>query len=134
MTIPEACRLVLEAGSMGNGGEIYICLLYTSSLLLRSINRKAWNSSNHILTISVLIPKTKAKEHRVVVRQIGNLLGNLRAGGRVTPFHAAAALFVHPVQVGAAAVSYTHLDVYKRQFQNSADSDQTTSLRVWKSK
>ena len=43
MTIPEACRLVLEAGSMGNGGEIYIfdmgkpvrivdlaCLLYTS--------------------------------------------------------------------------------------------------------
>jgi len=24
MTIPEACVLVLEAGSMGNGGEIYI--------------------------------------------------------------------------------------------------------------
>ena len=24
MTIPEACRLVLEAGSMGHGGEIYI--------------------------------------------------------------------------------------------------------------
>jgi FlaA1/EpsC-like NDP-sugar epimerase len=24
MTIPEACRLVIEAGSMGNGGEIYI--------------------------------------------------------------------------------------------------------------
>ena len=24
MTIPEACRLLLEAGSMGNGGEIYI--------------------------------------------------------------------------------------------------------------
>ena len=24
MTIPEACRLVLEAGSIGNGGEIYI--------------------------------------------------------------------------------------------------------------
>jgi FlaA1/EpsC-like NDP-sugar epimerase len=24
MTIPEACMLVLEAGSMGNGGEIYI--------------------------------------------------------------------------------------------------------------
>lgn len=24
MTIPEACRLVLEAGGMGNGGEIYI--------------------------------------------------------------------------------------------------------------
>lgn len=24
MTIPEACRLVLEAGSMGNGGKIYI--------------------------------------------------------------------------------------------------------------
>lgn len=24
MTIPEACRLVLEAGSMGNGGEIFI--------------------------------------------------------------------------------------------------------------
>ena len=24
MTIPESCRLVLEAGSMGNGGEIYI--------------------------------------------------------------------------------------------------------------
>ena len=24
MTIPEACRVVLEAGSMGNGGEIYI--------------------------------------------------------------------------------------------------------------
>ncbi|POY38084.1 polysaccharide biosynthesis protein [Flavobacterium alvei] len=24
MTIPEACQLVLEAGSMGNGGEIYI--------------------------------------------------------------------------------------------------------------
>ena len=24
ITIPEACRLVLEAGSMGNGGEIYI--------------------------------------------------------------------------------------------------------------
>jgi FlaA1/EpsC-like NDP-sugar epimerase len=24
MTIPEACQLVLEAGSMGNGGEVYI--------------------------------------------------------------------------------------------------------------
>jgi FlaA1/EpsC-like NDP-sugar epimerase len=24
MTIPEACRLVLEAGVMGSGGEIYI--------------------------------------------------------------------------------------------------------------
>jgi FlaA1/EpsC-like NDP-sugar epimerase len=24
MTIPEASQLVLEAGSMGNGGEIYI--------------------------------------------------------------------------------------------------------------
>ncbi|NVJ65452.1 MAG: polysaccharide biosynthesis protein, partial [Gammaproteobacteria bacterium] len=24
MTIPEACKLVLEAGTMGNGGEIYI--------------------------------------------------------------------------------------------------------------
>jgi FlaA1/EpsC-like NDP-sugar epimerase len=24
MTIPEACRLVLEAGTMGDGGEIYI--------------------------------------------------------------------------------------------------------------
>lgn len=24
MTIPEACQLVLEAGAMGNGGEIYI--------------------------------------------------------------------------------------------------------------
>lgn len=24
MTIPEACQLVLEAGTMGNGGEIYI--------------------------------------------------------------------------------------------------------------
>jgi FlaA1/EpsC-like NDP-sugar epimerase len=24
MTIPEACKLVLEAGAMGNGGEIYI--------------------------------------------------------------------------------------------------------------
>jgi len=24
MTIPEACRLVLEAGSMGNGGEIFV--------------------------------------------------------------------------------------------------------------
>lgn len=26
MTIPEACQLVLEAGSMGNGGEIYILI------------------------------------------------------------------------------------------------------------
>ena len=24
MTIPEACQLVLEAGTMGNGGEIYV--------------------------------------------------------------------------------------------------------------
>jgi len=24
MTIPEACRLVLEAGSMGKGGEIFV--------------------------------------------------------------------------------------------------------------
>ena len=24
MTIPEACQLVLEAGTMGEGGEIYI--------------------------------------------------------------------------------------------------------------
>ena len=24
MTIPEACQLVLEAGFMGNGGEIYV--------------------------------------------------------------------------------------------------------------
>ena len=24
MTIPEACQLVLEAGVMGNGGEIYV--------------------------------------------------------------------------------------------------------------
>jgi FlaA1/EpsC-like NDP-sugar epimerase len=26
MTIPEACQLVLEAGAMGNGGEIYILI------------------------------------------------------------------------------------------------------------
>ena len=24
MTIPEACQLILQAGSMGNGGEIFI--------------------------------------------------------------------------------------------------------------
>ena len=24
MSIPEACQLVLEAGTMGNGGEIYV--------------------------------------------------------------------------------------------------------------
>jgi FlaA1/EpsC-like NDP-sugar epimerase len=24
MTIPEACSLVLEAGTMGNGGEVFI--------------------------------------------------------------------------------------------------------------
>lgn len=30
MTIPEACRLVLEAGSMGEGGEIYIFDMGTS--------------------------------------------------------------------------------------------------------
>ena len=24
MTIPEACQLVLEAGTMGNGGEVYV--------------------------------------------------------------------------------------------------------------
>ena len=47
-------------------------------------------------------PDGEAKEHRVVVRQMGKLPGNLRAGGRVTHLHTAAALFVHPVQVGAA--------------------------------
>ena len=30
MTIPEACQLVLEAGAMGNGGEIFIFDMGTS--------------------------------------------------------------------------------------------------------
>ncbi|KKX49531.1 hypothetical protein L950_0215165 [Sphingobacterium sp. IITKGP-BTPF85] len=35
MTIPEACQLVLEAGSMGEGGEIFVL---TWANLLKSSN------------------------------------------------------------------------------------------------
>ena len=32
MTIPEACQLVLEAGTMGNGGERFMCLIWARQL------------------------------------------------------------------------------------------------------
>jgi FlaA1/EpsC-like NDP-sugar epimerase len=35
MTIPEACQLVLEAGAMGKGGEIYIWHGKTGKKLLK---------------------------------------------------------------------------------------------------
>ncbi len=48
------------ANEIINKLEVNIASTLMNSLLLRSINRKAWNSSNHILTISVLIPKTSS--------------------------------------------------------------------------
>ena len=46
-------------------------------------------------------PNREPDEYRVVIRHVGNRFGDFRAGVWVIHFHAAAALFVHPVQVGA---------------------------------
>ena len=39
MTIPEACQLVLEAGSMGNGGEIFVFNMGASVKIIDLANR-----------------------------------------------------------------------------------------------
>jgi FlaA1/EpsC-like NDP-sugar epimerase len=39
MTIPEACRLVLEAGNMGNGGEIYVFDMGKSVKIIELANK-----------------------------------------------------------------------------------------------
>ncbi len=44
MTIPEACRLVLEAGAMGNGGEIFIFDMGQSVKILDLAKRMIWLS------------------------------------------------------------------------------------------
>lgn len=46
-------------------------------------------------------PNREADEYCVVICHVGHRFGDFRAGVRVIHFHAAAALFVHPVQVGA---------------------------------
>src|SRR5690606_14081402 len=48
MTIPEACRLVLEAGSMGEGGEIFIFDMGKSVKIL--------NLAKKMIRLSGLIP------------------------------------------------------------------------------
>lgn len=48
MTIPEACQLVLEAGSMGNGGEIYVFDMGKSV--------KITELANKMIKLSGLIP------------------------------------------------------------------------------
>jgi FlaA1/EpsC-like NDP-sugar epimerase len=44
MTIPEACRLVLEAGTMGDGGEIYIFDMGKSVKIFEMAIRMIWLS------------------------------------------------------------------------------------------
>ncbi len=44
MTIPEACRLVLEAGAMGKGGEIFIFDMGQSVKILDMAKRMIWLS------------------------------------------------------------------------------------------
>jgi FlaA1/EpsC-like NDP-sugar epimerase len=44
MTIPEACRLVLEAGAMGKGGEIFIFDMGQSVKILDLAKRMIWLS------------------------------------------------------------------------------------------
>lgn len=48
MTIPEACQLVLEAGSMGNGGEIYVFDMGKSVKIVELANK--------MIKLSGLIP------------------------------------------------------------------------------
>jgi len=54
MTIPEACRLVLEAGCMGNGGEIYIFDMGKSVRIIelaKTMIRLAGLTPNHDIKI-----------------------------------------------------------------------------------
>lgn len=54
MTIPEACRLVLEAGCMGNGGEIYIFDMGKSVKIIelaKTMIRLAGLTPNHDIKI-----------------------------------------------------------------------------------
>ncbi len=44
MTIPEACQLVLEAGSMGNGGEIFVFDMGKSIKILDLAKKMIWLS------------------------------------------------------------------------------------------
>ena len=59
-TLVEISDYLYKKNPEGASWKVNIASTLMNSLLLRSINRKAWNSSNHILTISVLIPKTSS--------------------------------------------------------------------------
>lgn len=51
MTIPEACRLVLEAGSMGKGGEIYIFDMGKPVKIVELAKRMIYLSGNNTIKI-----------------------------------------------------------------------------------
>lgn len=53
MTIPEACRLVLEAGCMGNGGEIYIFDMGKSVKII--------DLANKMIRLAGLVPEQDIK-------------------------------------------------------------------------
>ena len=61
MTIPEACQLVLEAGSMGNGGEIYIFDM-GKSVKVVNLAKKMIQLSGLVLNRDIEIKFTGAKE------------------------------------------------------------------------
>ena len=67
MTIPEACQLVLEAGTMGNGGEIYVFdmgeAIKIYDVALKMIQLSGLNFPNDIdISITGLRPGEKLYE------------------------------------------------------------------------
>lgn len=72
MTIPEACRLVLEAGSMGKGGEIYVFDMGAPVKILDLAKRMiALSGSQHIkIEITGLRPGEKLYEELLASKEL----------------------------------------------------------------
>ena len=90
MTIPEACRLVLEAGTMGKGGEIFIFDM-GEPVKIADLAKRMIELSGLQVDKDIEIKYTGLRPGEKLYEELLNNKENTKA------------------------VSYTHLDVYKRQ-------------------
>lgn len=99
MTIPEACQLVLEAGTMGRGGEIFIFDMGKSTRILDLAKKMIW--------LSGLEPDTDIEIHFTGLREGEKLFEELLTNAENTiPTH-------HEKIMIAKVQQYSYTDVNK---------------------